>query len=94
MPYVLVRHKVADYTTWKTMFDEGELGRRAGGCTGGYGFRNADDPNEVFILREATDREQARHAAQSEEMRQSMQRAGVADQPDLYFLEEADRPAA
>ncbi len=94
MPYVLVRHKVEDYTTWKPMFDEGELDRRAVGSKGGYVFRNVDDPNEVFILMEVTDLEQARHAAQSEEMRQSMQRAGVADQPDLYFLEEADRPAA
>ena len=94
MPYVLVRHKVEDYTTWKPMFDEGEMGRRAVGSKGGYVFRNADDANEVFILMEVTDLEQARQAARSEEMRQSLQRAGVADQPDLYFLEEVDRPAA
>ena len=94
MPYVLVRLKVADYTTWKPMFDEGEMGRRAVGSKGGSVFRNADDPNEVFILMEVADLEQARQAARSEELRQSMQRAGVADQPDLYFLEEVDRPAA
>ena len=94
MPYVLVRHKVADYTTWKPMFDEGETARRTAGSTGGYVFRNADDGNEIFILMEVTDLEQARQAAQSEEMRQAMERAGVADQPDLYFLEEVDRPAA
>ena len=94
MPYVLVRHKVEDYTTWKPMFDEGEQGRRALGSKGGYVFHNADDANEVFILMEVTDLEQARQAAHSEGMRQSMQRAGVVDQPDLYFLEEADRPAA
>ncbi len=66
MPYVLVRHKVEDYTTWKPMFDEGEMGRRALGSKGGYVFRNADDANEVFILMEVTDLEQARQAAQSE----------------------------
>jgi hypothetical protein len=34
--------------------------------------------------------EKARQFAQSEDLRETMQRAGVADQPDVYFLEEVE----
>ncbi len=93
MPYILVRHKVADYTKWKPVFDEHGTSRQASGSKGGYLFRNIDDPNEVFVLLEWTDLEQARQLGQSEDLRQAMQRGGVVDQPDIYFLEEVDRPS-
>jgi heme-degrading monooxygenase HmoA len=87
MPYILVRHKVADYPKWKPAFDEHSATRQANGSRGGQLFRNANDPNELVILFEWDDLERARQFAQSEDLRQAMQRAGVADQPDIYFLE-------
>lgn len=87
MPYLLVRHKVEDYAKWKPIFDEHGATRQASGSRGGQLFRNATDPNELVILLEWDDLEQARQFAQSEDLRQTMQQAGVADQPDVYFLE-------
>ncbi len=87
MPYLLVRHKVADYLKWKPVFDEHGATRQASGSRGGQLFRNGNDPNELVILFEWDDLEKARQFAQSEDLRQAMQRAGVADQPDIYFLE-------
>ena len=87
MPYILIRHKVADYLKWKPVFDEHGATRQASGSRGGQLFRNATDPNELVILLEWDDLEQARQFAQTEDLRQTMQRAGVADQPDVYFLE-------
>ncbi len=87
MPYILIRHKVADYPKWKPVFDEHGATRQASGSRGGQLFRNANDPNELVILLEVDDLEKARQFAQSEDLRQTMQRAGVADQPDIYFLE-------
>jgi heme-degrading monooxygenase HmoA len=89
MPYLLVRHKVEDYARWRPMYDEHAATRKAGGSTGGRVFRSADNPNEVVILLEWDDLEKARQFAQSEDLRQTMQRAGVVDQPDVYFLNEA-----
>jgi hypothetical protein len=43
----------------------------------------------LVILLEWDDLEKARQFAQSEDLRQTMQRAGVLDQPDVYFLNEA-----
>jgi heme-degrading monooxygenase HmoA len=74
------------------MYDEHAATRKAGGASGtaaGRVFRSATNPNELVILLEWDDLEKARQFAQSEDLRQTMQRAGVVDQPDVYFLNEA-----
>lgn len=91
MPYALVRHKVEDYARWKPVFDDDAENREANGSMGGYLFRNADDPNELVILFEWDELENVRRFGRSEELREKMQEAGVADQPDFYFLEEIER---
>lgn len=93
MPYVLVRHKVADYARWKPVFDEHSAARKASGFKGGHLFRKADDPNELVILLEVDNLEKARQFVQSEDLRKTMQRSGVYDQPDVYFLDEIERVA-
>ena len=94
MPYVLVRHKVEDYAKWKPVFDEHGPARKASGCKGGQLFRSADDPNELVVLLEWNEMANARQFFQSDILRQAMQRAGVTDQPDVYFLDEVEKPAA
>ncbi len=93
MPYILVRHKVADYAKWKPVFDEHGAARKASGSKGGRLFRNADNPNEVLILLEWDDLGKARQFAQSQDLRQTMERAGVIDQPDVYFVDEVEKPS-
>ena len=90
MPYVLVRHKVADYTKWKQGFDQNKDRRKAGGTRGGKILRNAHDPSEHIMLFEVDDLEKARQELQSEDLRQAMQRNGVIDKPDIYYLEEIE----
>ena len=90
MPYLLVRHKVADYAKWKPFFDQHRATRQASGSQGGRLLRNANDPNELVILFEWDDLEKARQFSQSNDLREIMQRAGVVDQPDIYFLEEVE----
>jgi heme-degrading monooxygenase HmoA len=91
MPYLIIRHKVEDYAKWKPVFDAHGATRQANGSKGGRLFRNADDPNETVILFEWDDLDKARQFAQSDDLRQAMQRAGVADRPDVYFLEEVEQ---
>ena len=90
MPHMLVRHKVEDFENWKPVFEEHGETRRESGSKGVRLFRNADAPNETVVLLEWEDLEDARRFAQSEDLRETMQRAGVADQPDIYFLEEVE----
>lgn len=91
MAYVLVRHKVADYEKWKSVFDEHATMRKASGSKGGRLFRNANDPNETVILLEWDGLERARQFVQSPDLKEAMERAGVADQPTIVFLEEVEQ---
>jgi quinol monooxygenase YgiN len=90
MPYLLVRHQVEDYARWKPLFDQHGLTRQRNGCRGGQLFRNSNNPNELLILFEWDNLERARQFAQSPDLRETMQRAGVIDQPDVYFLEKVE----
>ena len=92
-PASRMRHKVADYAKWKRAFDAHGATRKKNGSKGGRLFRSADDPSEVVILLKWSDLRKAREFITSDDVRQAMGRAGVSDQPTVYFLEERARPA-
>jgi len=92
MPYLMSRGKVGDYSKWKSVFDERGPIRKAAGSNGGRVFRNADNPNELVILLEWDDLKKAREYAQSEDLKKAQERAGF--KPEVYFLEDAERPSA
>jgi hypothetical protein len=86
MPYGLIRHKVADFAKWKPLYDAHLPARQKAGLKELHVLRNADDPNEVILLFEADDLQKAREFAASADLRETMQKAGVLDKPDIYFL--------
>jgi heme-degrading monooxygenase HmoA len=90
MPALLIRHHVADFATWKAVFDDDELTRRANGSQGGRLFHDAADPNEILLLLEWDDLDRARLFADSDDLREAMSRGGVTDQPDIWFLADGD----
>lgn len=94
MPYFLVRQKVKDYAKWKQVFDEHAPARVTASSKGGYVYRNSENPNEVFVLLEVSDLQKGREFAKSEDLRKTMERAGVTEKPDVYFLAEAERISA
>jgi hypothetical protein len=86
MNYVLVRHKVADFSKWKPVYDAHLPARQAAGAKELHLLRNIDDPNEAVILFEVEDLQKAREFSASDDLRERMQEAGVIDKPDIYFL--------
>ncbi len=94
MPYLIVRQKVEDYARWKPVFDEHATARQEAGSKGIRVLRSADEPNEVLAISEWETLEQARQFAQSPGLREAMQRAGIADRTDLYFVHEVDAQPA
>jgi hypothetical protein len=94
MPSLLIRHHVADYPAWKAVFDEDKSTRRANGSQGEWLFRDADDPHEILLLLAWDDLERARLFADSDDLREAMARAGVTDQPDIWFLEDVGHSTA
>jgi hypothetical protein len=89
MPYVLVRHKVRDFGVWKPFFDADAPMRRQAGLRDKLVLRNADDPQELVILFETDDLGAARGFSQAPQLKEIMEKAGVLDKPDIYFLEGA-----
>jgi heme-degrading monooxygenase HmoA len=86
MNYGLVRHKVADFSKWKSVYDSHLPARQKAGVSEMHLLRNIDDPNEVIILFELEDLQKAREFSASSDLRERMQEAGVVDKPDIYFL--------
>lgn len=86
MPYLLVRHKVADFSKWKPAYYAHSPARQKAGLKEEHLLRNTDDPNEVILLFEAEDLQKAKEFGASADLREAMQDAGVVDKPDIYFL--------
>jgi quinol monooxygenase YgiN len=51
-------------------------------------FRSAGDPNEIVLVFEWDSVQNAQAFAQSADLRETMEKAGVVDMPTLLFLEE------
>jgi hypothetical protein len=86
MTYVLVRHKVADFSKWKAEYDAYLPTRQKAGLEEEHLLRNIDNPDEVVLLYEAENLHEAQAFARSSDLREAMQKAGVVDKPDIYFL--------
>ena len=86
MNHLLVRHKVADFTKWKAAYDAHVSARENAGLKELHLLRNVDRMDEVVILFEVRDVAKAREFANSAELREAMQNAGVTDKPDIWFL--------
>ena len=84
--YVLVRHKVRDFAVWKPVYDAHLPERVEAGLTEKYLLRGANDANEVIVLFEAQDLARGKAFAESTDLRETMEKAGVVDRPDIYFL--------
>jgi hypothetical protein len=84
--YLLVRHKVRDFSEWKRGYDAHLPKRVEAGLGEKHLLRGAHDPNEVVILFEAQDLDRAKAFAESPDLRETMQKVGVVDRPDINFL--------
>ena len=86
MAHLLIRHKVEDYARWKPFFDQNDSVRRANGGGDYQLFRSANDPNEIVVLFDWDNLRNAQRFAESSDLRQVMQQAGVIGRPDVAYL--------
>ncbi len=90
MASMFIRHRVADFAKWKQAFDEHETSRRQSGFTAHSLHREADDPNVVIIAFRVTDINRAKEFATSDDLRSTMERAGVQGPPEIWFAEDVE----
>jgi hypothetical protein len=88
MAFILTRINVGDYERWKPMFDQDTPGARAE-AKGHRILRNADQPNEVFVMVEFASADEAKSG------REKLLASGVLDRfedrTDPKVLEEAEQ---
>jgi quinol monooxygenase YgiN len=86
----IVVHDVADYATWKQVFDQHDAIRKEGGIIGYAVNRRADKPNTVVVYLQAKSLDALKAFASSEDLKATMQRAGVVGAPHVSFVEGQD----
>jgi quinol monooxygenase YgiN len=89
MTHVLVNHKVQDYEAWKAVFDNFVETRKTSGEKAYHIFYPDGSHNNLTLLFEWDSRENAESFFKSDKLKQTMQKAGVAEEPKIQFLQEA-----
>jgi hypothetical protein len=94
MPHMLVHHKVRDFGKWKPFFDRHESARKTGGSKSALVFQNVEDPTDVFILFEWDSVENAKKFGMYEDLKKTMEQAGVIGIPHMHILKEVQKNKA
>jgi hypothetical protein len=88
MIYLLVHHEVADYPSWKSVFDSSLDWRTRHGERSCRIFRGVQNPNDLTLLFEWESFEKAHAFIGSEELKTRMASAGVKSTPRVEYLTE------
>jgi hypothetical protein len=89
MAKLIVKHRVADFDSWKKGFLAHAPERRKSGFTGHLVLRDAGDPNLITCVLSTTDLTRAKAFLGRPELREAMSKAGVQGPPDIAFCEDA-----
>ena len=89
MATVLIKHPVQDYAQWKAAFDDFINTRKASGEKSYHIYRTINDQNNIVIVFEWDNVDNALAFLQSEDLKAAMQQAGVAGPPDITLMESA-----
>jgi len=85
---LLIHHEVADYLSWKAVFDSNLNWRHKHGERSCRIFRSSGSVNDLTLLFEWENLESARAFLASEELKAKMANAGVKGPPRVDFLTE------
>jgi hypothetical protein len=87
---LIVRHRVANFDSWKKVFDSMTDVRKQHGWLQTLVYRDATDPNMVTIVNRVKDLDGAKRYGSSDALRNGMKEAGVQGPPEIFFVEESE----
>jgi len=90
LPGVIVTHAVEDYDVWRAAYDDFGDVRKQNGIVGHAVNQELGNPNEVIVYHQANDMSTLRAFLDSTELKEGMERAGVAEPPTIEFVEVVD----
>jgi hypothetical protein len=87
MKYIYVNHKVRDFSGWKPYFDKDEEERLKFGIELNKLFCSANDSNDVHILFEVSNPENAQKFFRNPRLKELMNKSGVISEPVVHVLQ-------
>jgi len=86
MATMIVKHRVANFDQWKSVFDSMNSVRKEHGWIGSTVHRDAADPNVVVIVNHVKDLAGAKRYGGSQALRDAMAKGGILGAPEIQFL--------
>jgi hypothetical protein len=83
---LVVRHKVASFAKWKSVFDCHEAFRKQSGWTSHVVLADVADTNQVTIIGHLQTAAQAKEFGKAPSLKEAMQKGGVQGAPDVTLL--------
>ncbi|HEX5494697.1 MAG TPA: antibiotic biosynthesis monooxygenase [Mycobacteriales bacterium] len=90
MATAFVRHRVADYATWRQVYDDFAAVQAASGVVSRAVFRGREDPNELLVMHRFRTLSEAEAFVESVALREAMDAAGVRGTAQVELYDEAD----
>jgi len=88
MPYLIVKHKVKDFSQWLAVFESHAEAQKEAGFGEAHILRDYKDPNIVICLFKVFDIVKARAFTQAPDNASIMEQAGIIGTPKALWLEE------
>ncbi len=85
MPYVMIRHKVANYAKWKRGVTAAKAMRKAAGERCLYVCRSSKNPNDLLVWCEWDTAARMKKFCKSAELRKAMKAVGVVGKPEISY---------
>lgn len=85
MTIMFVRHTVSNYNAWRKVYDDFAAVQKAKGVMAQAVYQAADNPNDITVTHEFATLEAAQAFVKSEELKKTMQKAGVVGTPTIWF---------
>ena len=83
---MVVHHSVANYATWRPIFDADKTNQVASGLTDPHVYQSVGDPNNLTITFIMADPTKAKAFATSKTLMTTMKNAGVMGKPEVSYL--------
>jgi hypothetical protein len=80
---IFVSHEVVDYGEWKKRFDAGKSNREKAGLKERYVMRDANKPNAVIVVLEASSVENAKKFAADPAFNERLKKASTTGSADI-----------
>ena len=94
MPYVIIRHRVADYGKWKRVVNRKKNWRKQAGEKSFQVYRGSSNPNDLTVICTWDNSARMQKFIKSPHLREAMQEAGVISKPDIQFCRKMDELTA